>query len=180
MILKWFKVAWDLQGDGDQTNASLCPASTKKLTDHLIKANILQEGQQVSGYKIEESRTRHVLGSFCFPRCIRMCQRMDYSPLKTFAVQLVCKNLNHMTELPLLIDHALAFNKAFPPALCIQCTLLCLNSTHLKTYTDIKASCGKMNLEHSPITFNYNEIMKHLGFSTFSKISGLKMNCSGT
>ena len=41
MILKLFKVAWDLQGDGDQTNAPLCPASTKKLTDHLIKANIL-------------------------------------------------------------------------------------------------------------------------------------------
>ena len=105
-----------------------------------------------------------------------MCQRMDY----TFAVQLVCNNLNHMIELPSLIDHALAFNKAFLPALCIQCALLCLNSTHLKTYTDVKASCGPMNLEHSPITFNYKEIMKHLGFSAFSKISGLKMNGSGT
>ena len=85
MILKWFKAAWDLQADGDQTNATLCPASTKALTDHLVKEKILEEGQQIcdlgssygslllnmvnyasiniTGYGIEESRKRHVLGS---------------------------------------------------------------------------------------------------------------------
>ena len=198
MILKWFKAAWDLQADGDQTNATLCPASTKALTDHLIKENILEEGQQIcdlgssygslllnmvnyasiaiTGYGIEESRKRHVLGSFCFARCIRMCERMDYSPLKSFAVQLVCDDLVRMTKLPPTVDHALAFNKAFPPDLCIACALLCLNSPTVKTYTDVKASFHSMNLKQSTVQFSYKALMKHLGFSVIKIIDGLKMN----
>jgi hypothetical protein len=103
-------------------------------------------GLKITGYGIEQARMRHQLGCYCFADCIRQCQRMDYSPLHNFSVQLVCQDLRDITELPSSVNHVIAFNKAFPPDLCITCALLCLNSHKVKTYTDVKATCSNMSL----------------------------------
>ena len=111
------------------TRASLCPSGTKKLTKHLVSEGVLQDGDQIcdfgssygslvlnivnhsglkiTGYGIEQARMRHQLGCYCFADCIRQCQRMDYSPLHNFSVQLVCQDLRDITELPSSVNHVI-------------------------------------------------------------------------
>ena len=200
MVTKVWKTAWDGKSDGDQTNVTLIPESTKNLTKHLVDKEVLKDGDQIcdfgssygslvlnivnhsglkiTGYGIEQSALRHTIGCNSFAKCIRQCQEMDYCPLKNFSVELVRQDLTKITELPSSVNHVIAFNKAFTPELCITCALLCLNSHNVKTYTDVRASFSKLNLGTSSATFQYKHLMKHLGFVEFAVIKGSQMNGS--
>ena len=166
-ITKIFKFAWDLQADGENTNATLTSQSIIKLSRFLLSSKALKNGDaildcgssygslplqlinainvednniSVRGFGMEYANIRHILGSFCFHKMISLLRSMSYMPLRSFDCRLINRNLLHITQVSAGINLMLSFDKVFDPELLIHLLLVALNSPGVKYFLTCRDS----------------------------------------
>lgn len=193
-IAKVWKFAWDLQADGESTNATLTVASIMCLAKFLLANNAVENGDAIldcgssygslplqlinainvennsifiQGFGMEYASIRHILGSVCFYRMITLLKTIDYMPMKTFDCRLINQNLFFITEVPAKIKLMFSFDKVFEPTLLIHLALVALNSQSVNYFLTCRDSFhSKENGIRigAAKVFKYQRLLEHLGF----------------
>jgi hypothetical protein len=195
----FFKTAWDLQADGDQTNATLTEGSIKHLVTQLhkkdclsIKDVILDIGSSYNSLMWNVSETihnlipgsdpvcigyeysvfRHLVGSSRAYAMLKDAGVRDHSPIRSCNVHAFLVNMFELNSLGDGITIAFQFDKAFVIELCIHTLLCALASKDLKYFISCKATT-----ENTQGKYKFQDFVQITGcFELITIIKGCKMN----
>ena len=192
-----FKPAWDHQADGDQTNATLQPASIQTLSKAIVAIELEGEQQvfldlgssygsllwQLSDkldwggkppilFGYEYSLLRHIWGCKCSAAMLAEDGRQDHAIVRHPNVYLRKVDLLQINSLGEGITIAFQFDKAFVIELCLH-TLFCVLSTKsVQLFITCKGKTKNLKGE-----YDYQAIVQATEcFQRVATIEGLKMN----
>lgn len=188
-IEKYFRDAWKLQSDGDQTNATLVRKSLLDFAEFLSKylveedriidlgssygsliwivvATLNTKIKNVSGEGWEYGEQRHKLGLISTLRMLRdTCEiAPEYRSLLTYDVDLKWRNIMDWKSLGPSNSIAFCFDKAFPTALLLHVLFQIITSTKIRIFISCKEffSKGKHRCSLYGCEFKYGDLMRHL------------------
>jgi len=206
-IDKHFKRAWDLQSDGDQTNATLVRGSLIKFSKalvHLLEPNdrIVDLGSSygsliwivvsiinafngelnISGEGWEYSDKRHKLGCASTCQMLNEVSGMEYKLLAKYDVDLRHNDIFEFKDLGPSNKVAFCFDKVFPADLLLHILLIVIQSKNIRLFISCKehVSKGKNKCMLHGSEFKYNEIMDYLKtyFRKKKMLNGYQMRFS--
>ena len=198
-VYPYFKMAWNLQADGDQTNATLTNTSLNLMISALQENDCLSNRdvivdigssynslmwyfaqgvhrQMPGSYPVclgyEYSLYRHCLGTSRVCEMLRDAASKDLCPVENFNVHAFLLDLFEINSLGNGITIAFQFDKAFVIELCIHTLLCALASKDLKIFITCKPKT-----ENTRSSYDYQQIIQQTNcFQLVTKLNGCKMN----
>jgi hypothetical protein len=200
-VVSSFHKTWELQSDGDHTNAStLTKRSIEKFVGHLLDLNIMSDGDvfldigcsygsliwgiiqaitalrpscNVQGLGLEYSDYRCYLGSHAVLRMLQHHLQSDKGHLVNLNVHMYKRNIFDCQGFG---DTTIAFlfDKVFQPRLFMKYILECIRTPSLKYLINVR---GAFPTAVGPVKFLANKILEETGcFVLISQLKGCKMN----